>query len=55
MEEQKVKKIITALGDPILNVTLKKEKDLEIISADIQYQDGIFEILEKEPNINFLI
>ena len=50
-----MKKIITALGDPILNVTLKKEKDLEIISADIQYQDGIFEILEKEPNINFLI
>ena len=50
-----MKKIITAIGNPILNINLKKENEFEIMSEDIQYQEGIFEFLEKEPNINFLI
>ena len=50
-----MKKIITAIGNPILNVNLKKEDEFEVMSEDIQYQEGIFEFLEKEPNINFLI
>ena len=50
-----MKKIITALGNPLLNNKLLEEKDLNIISKDIQYQDGIFEILQKEDEINYLI
>ena len=48
-----MKKILTAIGNPILNVSLKKENEIEVMSEDIQYQDGIFEFLEKESNINF--
>lgn len=48
-------KIITAIGNPILNQKLKLEKNIKVIGNDIQYQEGIFEILEKEYNINFLI
>ena len=48
-------RIITALGNPYLNEELKKEKDLIILAKDIQYQDGIFEILEKNEKIDFLI
>lgn len=50
-----MKKVITAIGNPILNQKLKQEKDLEIVSEDIQYQEGIIEILEKEKNVDFLI
>ncbi len=50
-----MKKILTAIGNPILNVSLKKENEIEVMSEDIQYQDGIFEFLEKESNINFLV
>ena len=50
-----MKKIITAIGNPTLNVNLKRENEFEVMSEDIQYQDGIFEFLEKEPNINFII
>ena len=48
-------KIITAIGEPKINEELKKDKFYEIIGVDIQYQDGIFEILEKNKNINYLI
>ena len=50
-----MKNIITALGNPILNDKLNLEKEFNILSKDIQYQDGIFEILEKEEKIDFLI
>ena len=50
-----MKKIITALGNPILNENLLKEESFEILTKDIQYQEGIFEILEKEEEIDFLI
>ena len=48
-------KILTALGNPSLNNELKKYKDFEIIGKDIQYKDGIIEILEINPDINYLI
>ena len=50
-----MKKIITAIGNPILNINLKKENEFEIMAEDIQYQEGIFELLEKDANIDFLI
>ena len=50
-----MKQIITALGNPLLNNKLSEEKEFKILTKDIQYQDGIFEILEKEEKIDFLI
>lgn len=50
-----MKKVITAIGNPILNIKLKQEKELVVIGNDIQYQEGIFEVLEKEEDIDFLI
>ena len=49
-----MKKIITAIGNNILNQKLKAENNFEIIK-DIQYKEGIIEFLEKENNIDFLI
>ena len=50
-----MKKIITALVNPNLIEKIKKYKNIEILTKDIQYQEGIFEVLEKEKNIDFLI
>ena len=49
-----MKKIITAL-EPQLNNELKKEKDFIVIGKDIQYQEGVIEILETEKEVDFLI
>lgn len=48
-------KIITALENPKTNEKLKRETDFEIIGNDIQYQEGVIEILEKNPEINLII
>ena len=50
-----MKKIITALGNPLLNNKLLEQKEINVIGKDIQYQEGIFEILEKENKIDYLI
>ena len=50
-----MKKIITALAKPQLNNELKKEKDFIVIGKDIQYQEGVIEILETEKEVDFLI
>ena len=50
-----MEQIITAIGNPILNEKLKLEENIKVIGNDIQYQEGIFEILEKEKNISFLV
>ena len=51
-----MKKIITAVNNPNLNEELKKEKDVEILFKDIQYKEGIIEILEnKKIEINYII
>ena len=48
-------KIITAIGNQYLNEKLKENKQLEIIGKDIQYQDGILEILEYRQDIDIVI
>lgn len=48
-------KIITALGNPKTNEKLKKEKNFEVIGNDIQYKEGIIEILEKNLKIDLII
>ena len=49
-------KIITAVNNPNLNEELKKEKDVEILFKDIQYKEGIIEILEnKKIEVNYII
>lgn len=50
-----MKKIITAMGNENLNQKLKKENIFEIVTEDIQYQEGILELLEKDNEIDFLI
>lgn len=50
-----MKNIITALGNSKLNDKLKEIKEFNIITTDILYQDGIFEILENNKEINYLI
>lgn len=48
-------KILTAINSPILNEELKNEKGVEIVCKDIQYKEGILEILEKEIEMNYII
>ena len=48
-------KIVTALENPKINEKLKQETNFEVIGNDIQYQEGVIEILEKNPEINLII
>ena len=48
-------KIVTALENPKINEKLKQETNFEVIGNDIQYQEGVIEILEKNSNINLII
>jgi len=50
-----MKTVVTAMGRPELHEQLKKEKEIKIIGNDIQYQEGIFEIIEKEKYIHTII
>ena len=50
-----MKKILTAIGNEYLNYELKKEENIEIIFNDIQYKEGIIEILEKNQDLDFII
>ena len=50
-----MKKVITALANPYLNKEMQNEKNIQILFQDIQYQEAIFEILEIEKNIDYLI
>lgn len=47
-------RIITAIGNPILNEKLKNNTDIKIVGKDIQYQEGILEILEENKDIDLL-
>ena len=48
-------KIITAITNEILNERIKELKQHEVLCKDIQYQEALLEILEKNKNINLLI
>ena len=48
-------KIITAIGDPYLNNKIRQYGICDVIGQDIQYQDGIIEILEEKEDINVII
>lgn len=50
-----LKKVITAINNPILNDKLLNCKNIEVLKNDIQYKEGILEILELERNIDILI
>lgn len=50
-----MKKVVTALGNPILNNELKKYNEFQIMINDIQYQEAIIEFLEIEKNIDYII
>ena len=52
---KKIKKILTAIGNPILNNELKKINGLTVVNNDIQYQEGIFETLEINDEIDFIL
>lgn len=48
-------KIITAIGNEKIYRRIKENAESEIICKDILYEDGIFEVLEKENNIDFIL
>ncbi len=50
-----MKNIITALCNSIVNDKLKEINEFNILANDIQYQEGIFEILENKKEIDYLI
>ena len=47
--------IVTAINSEKIFKELKKQNNIKIISSDIQYKEGILEILEKNKNIDFVI
>ena len=50
-----MKKIITALQNEKVNKKLAENKNIKIMTNDIQYQEGIIEVLEIDSNIDFII
>lgn len=50
-----MKKIITALGNQVLNNELKKINEFEIVANDLQYKEAIIELLEINENVNYII
>ena len=48
-------KIITAIGDPYINKKLKNIENCQVEGKDIQYQDGIIEVLEEKKDIDIAI
>lgn len=48
-------KILTAMGNPELNMKMQEYEEFEIISKDIQYKEGILEILEDKKEVDILI
>ncbi len=48
-------KIITALENENINNKLKKINDIQIIAKDIQYREGILEILDNYKDIDYIL
>ena len=51
---KKIKKIITAIGNPTINEALKEE-NYDIVCADILYKEGILELLEINNKVDYII
>ena len=51
---KKIKRVITAIGNPEINEKLKKE-NIEIVCADILYKEGILEFLEINNKIDYIL
>jgi len=50
-----MKQIITAMGEPKLNEEIAKENGYNVVASDIQYQEGVLELLEENSNTDMLI
>lgn len=50
-----MKKVITAIGNEILNKVLKRQEGITVVGRDIQYQEGIIEAMEKYKDIDIVI
>ena len=48
-------KVITAIGNPIINNKLREYNEYEVIGKDIQYEEGIFELLEQISSVDIII
>lgn len=48
-------KVITALGNKIINEQLKNVENIEILNSDIQYKEGILEYLEKNKKVDIIL
>ena len=49
-----INRVLTALGNPTVAEELKKS-NINIVTNDIQYQEGIIEYLHENKNLNFII
>ena len=47
--------IILAIEDKKIYEEIEKEKEINIISKNVQYKEGILEVLEKNKNIQYII
>lgn len=50
-----MKKIITAIGNNILNDKLRQTGKYEVIGKDIQYKEGILELLNERKDVDIII
>jgi len=48
-------KILTALGNETINKKIRENVNDEVFETDIQYQEALLEVIEKNKNINLLI
>ena len=50
-----MKKILTAIGNEMINNNLREIEDIEVKEKDIFYKEGILEYLEKDSDIDIII
>lgn len=48
-------RIITALGNPVLNNELKRYEKYDVICDDLQYQEAVFDVLENEQTDTIIL
>lgn len=50
-----MKKVITAIGNNILNKKLKQNENIMVVGEDIPYKEGVLEVLKEYTDIDCLI